>query len=248
MEAPHADWQRRAAHPEAGTYVRSTKSRHDDQHPYWYHQYPIRIISTLIGKIGTLNSREVCKRVRSSERAAQNSPLPHEWGDRRGQEWSHFGESKYDPFLGIENAKRGMARKWMAIIDGIIASVMDHLLQRREKEFQRLQVRSVRSVGSGARMAACAARLLTTAPPALPTLMQLAARHAAPPPTCAVPQRRLFASPQDCGGGQRACWPRSGRQADGSTDRSMQRQQRASERTFGSAGLGRSRVLPQKVY
>ena len=62
-------------------------------------------------------------------------------GDRRGQEWSHFGESKYDPFLGIENAKRGMARKWMAIIDGIIASVMDHLLQRREKEFQRLQVR-----------------------------------------------------------------------------------------------------------
>jgi hypothetical protein len=83
--------------------------------------------------------------VRSSERAAQNSPLPHEWGDRRGQEWSHFGESKYDPFLGIENAKRGMARKWMAIIDGIIASVMDHLLQRREKEFQRLQVRSVRA-------------------------------------------------------------------------------------------------------
>jgi hypothetical protein len=54
-------------------------------------------------------------------------------------EWAHFAESKYDAFLGIENAKRGMARKWMSIIDAIIASVMDHLLQRREKEFQRLQ-------------------------------------------------------------------------------------------------------------
>ena len=80
-------------------------------------------------------------------------------GDRRGQEWSHFGESKYDPFLGIENAKRGMARKWMAIIDGIIASVMDHLLQRREKEFQRLQVRSVRSVRFGRAQARMAGRM-----------------------------------------------------------------------------------------